>query len=289
MVGGFSVDEIANALLITKSNAEKRLSRAKETLREQGVEISELNAATISERVDSVLSTVYLMFTEGYAATVGEQPIRSQLCDESIRLARMLNDHKWSRSPATSALLGLLLLQSSRMDARVNADGCIVLLADQNRSDWDPDRIREAIHWMTLAASGSVLTRYHVEAAIAWEHARADNIDSVDWNRVVALYQQLAMMNPGPMIRLNLIIAQSRILGAEFGLKSLEAMPDEDRRRLRPWWDCAIADAFERLNRPTEAIAHLNDALALSTNTAQKRLIEQKLAVVRWSVTTHDG
>ncbi len=289
MVGGFSVDEIANALLITKSNAEKRLSRAKETLREQGVEISELNAATISERVDSVLSTVYLMFTEGYAATVGEQPIRSQLCDESIRLARMLNDHKWSRSPATSALLGLLLLQSSRMDARVNADGCIVLLADQNRSDWDPDRIREAIHWMTLAASGSVLTRYHVEAAIAWEHARADNIDSVDWNRVVALYQQLAMMNPSPMIRLNLIIAQSRILGAEFGLKSLEAMPDEDRRRLRPWWDCAIADAFERLNRPTEAIAHLNDALALSTNTAQKRLIEQKLAVVRWSVTTHDG
>lgn len=276
IVGGFSVDEIANALLITKASAEKRLTRAKDSLRERGTEISELTRESMLERVDSVLSTIYLIFTEGYAATVGEDPIRSDLCEEAIRLARMSNEHAWSRSPCTAALLGLLLLQSSRMDARVDADGAIVLLADQDRSCWNSGRIREAMHWMTLAADGNVLSRYHVEAAIAWEHARADSFATVDWHRVTSLYHTLAMMNPGPMVRLNLVIAQSRALGPAVGLKALEAISDEDRRRLRPWWDCAIADVFEQLNRPKDALAHLADALALSTNAAQRRLIERK-------------
>ncbi len=276
IVGGFSVDEIANALLITKASAEKRLTRARDSLRERGTEISELTRESMLERVDSVLSTIYLIFTEGYAATVGEDPIRSDLCEEAIRLARMSNEHAWSRSPSTAALLGLLLLQSSRMDARVDADGAIVLLADQDRSCWNSGRIREAMHWMTLAADGNELTRYHIEAAIAWEHARADSFATVDWHRVTSLYQTLAMMNPGPMVRLNLVIAQSRAFGPLVGLKALEAFSDEDRRRLRPWWDCAIADVFEQLNRPKDAVAHLTDALALSTNAAQRRLIERK-------------
>lgn len=278
VVGGFSVEEIANSLLISRSNAEKRLTRAKESLRERGTEIIELNAASISERADSVLSTIYLIFTEGYASTVGEEPIRSQLCHEAIRLARMLNSSSWSSTPSTAALLGLMLLQASRQDARVDADGCIVLLMDQDRSAWNWDLIREAMEWMTKAASGSELSRYHIEAAIAWEHARAESLTAVDWSRVVGFYQKLLAMHPGPMVRLNLIIAQSRMLGNQFGLKALENVSDDDRKRLRPWWDCAIADAFEQLNRPVEAMSHLTDALALSANAAQQRLIEQKLS-----------
>lgn len=276
IVGGFSVDEIANALLISKSSAEKRLTRARIALSERGTEISELTAESVRERVESVLSTIYLIFTEGHASTVGDQSFRTELSNEAIRLARMTNEHAWSRSPSTAALLGLLLLQSSRMDARVDTHGCIVLLGDQDRSRWDSTRIREAMHWMTLAAEGSELSRYHVEAAIAWEHARASCIESVDWNRVTRLYEMLAVIHPGPMIRLNLVIARSRVDGAAAGLKALAAIPDTDRIRLRPWWDCAIADAYERLNRPAEAIAHLTDALALSMNAAQKTLIERK-------------
>lgn len=218
------------------------------------------------------------MFTEGYVSTVGEDPIREQLCDEAIRLARMLNVNPWSSSPTTAALLGLMLLQASRQHARVDADGCIILLTDQDRTAWNFDLIREAMGWMTQAAIGPELSRYHIEAAIAWEHARAESTDAVDWNRVVGFYQKLSTMHPGPMVRLNLIIAQSRILGAEFALNALENVSDDDRKRLRPWWDCAIADAFEQLSRPSEAIAHLNDALALAANAAQRRLIEQKLA-----------
>ena len=156
-----------------------------------------------------------------------------------------------------------------------------MLLSDQDRSAWNWELIREAMEWMTKAASGSELSRYHIEAAIAWEHARAECLIAVDWNRVVGFYQRLMAMHPGPMVRLNLIIAQSWMLGAEFGLKALEDVSDDDRRRLRPWWDCAVADAFERLNRPVEAIAHLGDALALSANGAQRRLIEQKLVRLR--------
>lgn len=276
IVGGFSVDEIANAFLISKSNAEKRLTRAKDTLRDRGTEISELTSDSAAERVEAVLSTIYLIFTEGYAATVGDNPVRSDLCEEAMRLARMCNQHSWSRSPATAALLGLLLLQSSRMDARVDADGAIVLLGEQDRTCWDTGRIREAMHWLTLAAEGNVLSRYHVEAAIAWEHARAENLESVDWPRVISLYEKLTVMNPGPMVRLNLVIAQSRVCGADSALKALVSFSDDDRRRLRPWWDCAIAEIFEKLNRPKDAVAHLTDALALSTNAAQRKLIERK-------------
>lgn len=276
IVGGFSVDEIANAFLISKSNAEKRLTRAKDTLRDRGTEISELTSDSAAERVEAVLSTIYLIFTEGYAATVGDNPVRSDLCEEAMRLARMCNQHSWSRSPATAALLGLLLLQSSRMDARVDADGAIVLLGEQDRTCWDTGRIREAMHWLILAAEGNVLSRYHVEAAIAWEHARAENLESVDWPRVISLYEKLTVMNPGPMVRLNLVIAQSRVCGADSALKALVSFSDDDRRRLRPWWDCAIAEIFEKLNRPKDAVAHLTDALALSTNAAQRKLIERK-------------
>lgn len=276
LVGGFNVDEIANALLLTRSNAEKRVTRAKDCLRDQGLEISELTAVSVRDRLEPVLATIYLMFTEGYAATVGETAIRSDLCDEAIRLARMANQSEWCRSPATAALLALLLLQSSRMDARVDADGCIVLLADQDRTTWNTGRIREAMHWMTIAAQDTDLSRYHVEAAIAWEHARAETVDAVNWQRISELYRMLEAVNPGPMVRLNGAIARSRAAGAESGLRELEAFSDEDRKRLRPWWDCAVADAFHRLNRPAEAFAHLTDALALASNTAQRRLIELK-------------
>ena len=284
-VCGLSVEEIASSLLVSHSSAEKRVTRAKETLRESGTELSELSTVAMTERLDAVQSTLYLMFSEGYAASSGDQSVRADVCDEAIRLTRMLNAQPITGTPSSAALLALMLLQASRMDSRTDASGCVVLLADQDRSLWNWQRIREAVDWMTTAAQGDQLSRYHVESAIAWEHARADGFNSIDWPRILMFYQRLEAMTPGPMIRLNLAIVSSYACSPAFGLSQLEQISDDDRRRLRPWWDCAIADVFFRLGRSKEAIAHLTDALALALNTSQRRLIEQKIQTIERDAT----
>ena len=282
-VCGFSVDEIASSLLVSHASAGKRVIRTKEALREFGTELSELSAAAMAERLESVQSTLYLMFSEGYAASGGDQSVRTEVCDEAIRLTRMLNEQPVTATPSSAALLALMLMQSSRMDSRTDASGCVVLLAEQDRSLWNWQRIREAVDWMTRAAQGDQLSRYHIESAIAWEHAQADRFDSINWLRILAFYQRLEAMTPGPMVRLNLAIASSFAHSPAFGLRKLEQFSDDDRRRLRPWWDCAIADVFERLGRSVEAIGHLTDAHALALNTSQRQLIERKLQTLRRS------
>lgn len=319
-VGGFSVDEIASALLVNRDSAEKRITRTKHALKEIGQEIADLDPKAMVSRIEAVESTIYLIFSEGYATSHGDLSIRKDLCDEAIRLARMLNQwltnqlqhgfHRatpsveieqspntsrnneltahssssferadaFTHAPSSAALLALMLFHSARLDTRVDEFGCDVLMSDQNRRQWNWDTIREAMHWMQRSASGSFLTRYHLEAAIAWEHCRATDLASVDWAHVVSLYRLLEQIAPGPMIRLNVAIAESYAKSATEGLSMLEKIVVEDRKRLRPWWDCAIADVYIRLGRAEPALAHLLDALALANSVSQKALIEKKIA-----------
>ncbi len=179
MVGGFSLDEVANGLLITRSNAEKRITRAKETLRDIGTEIADLTHESIQSRIESVEGTIYLLFNEGYASSSGDHALRRDLCLEAIRLARMLNAYPWSARPHSAALMALMLLHAARMEARVKTDGTIVLLEDQDRTQWNWSWIREAMDWMARSTQADQLTRYHLESAIAWEHCRAPNFESV--------------------------------------------------------------------------------------------------------------
>ncbi len=276
-VSGFSTDEVTSALLISKSNVEKRIARTKEKLREIGTEIIELDEADIGSRIDAVQSTIYLLFNEGYASSSGHSILRKELCEEAIRLARMLIRTVRVSVPSSTALLSLMLMHSARFDARIDAYGAMVMLEDQDRSRWDWNRIREGMHWMAISADGDHLSRFHVEAAIAWEHCRPHSFDEVDWSKITNQYQILERIQPSPMVRLNLAIAMSFSSGAEIGLVQLAHIPSEDRARLRPWWDCAMADVYSRLGKCSDAISHWQDALLLASNEDQRTLITKRI------------
>ncbi len=276
-VSGFSTDEVTSALLISKSNVEKRIARTKEKLREIGTEIVELKDSDIGSRMDAVQSTIYLLFNEGYASSSGHSILRKELCEEAIRLARMLIRTVGVSVPSSTALLSLMLMHSARFEARIDAYGAMVMLEDQDRSRWNWNRIREGMHWMAISAEGDQLSRFHVEAAIAWEHCRPQSFVEVDWAKIADQYQVLERIQPSPMVRLNLAIAVSFSLGPEFGLVQLAHIPSEDRTRLRPWWDCAMADVYNRLGKSNAAISHWQDALLLASNDDQRILIAKRI------------
>lgn len=276
-VCGFSVREIASGLLTSSSTVEKRLSRAKERLREKAIEITKLDAGDVLDRRESVLSTIYLIFNEGFSSTGGDLPIRLDLCSEAIRLARMMANCSISSCPASAALMSLLLLHSARLDSRLDSSGSVVLLANQDRSQWNWQWIGEAMVWAQKSASGTELSRYHIEAAIAWEHCRALQFSDTNWIRISQLYTMLLDRFATPMIRLNAAVAHSYALGPEFGKKQLLAIDGPDRKRLHPWWDCCMAQIHERSGAISAALHHWKDALALAPVPTQKQFIQAQL------------
>lgn len=284
IVGGFSVSEIASGLLASPASIEKRITRAKARLREEGEEIATLSIQAMQARLESVLLVLYLMFNEGFSASQGESPLKRDVCDEAIRLTRMLiaqplhGQPLLGQRPDVAAMLALMLMHSARFDTRVDADQCVVLLADQDRSAWDWSRVREAMHWMLVAARGEQLSRYHIEVAIAWEHCRAATLEATDWQCVLGHYKLLMQVAPSAMVRLNAIIAESYATGIDGALDSLRAMPAADRQQLRPWWDCTMANLLERQGEKARARSHWRDALALAGSAANRKLIEKHLA-----------
>lgn len=276
-VSGFGVQEIASGLLTTAANVDKRLTRAKERLRELEAELTVLTSADVQARISSVLSTIYLIFNEGFFASTGKAAIRNDLCEEAIRLVRMLAGHPSCGCPSVFALLALFLLHSARLDSRMDSSGSIVLLEDQDRSQWNWGAIREAILWAQKSASGSELSRYHLEAAIAWEHCRATDFASTDWSRISEHYEMLLDRFSTPMIRLNAAVALSYAKGPQAGREQLLLIDDADRKRLRPWWDCCMAQLQERLQSPASALGHCRDALALATTSSQRQFIQSQI------------
>ena len=186
-VGGFSVDEIARAFLLRPAAVAQRLVRAKRLLRQRRIAF-ELPARGLGARIGSALETMYLMFNEGYAATAGDDLVRSDLCGEAVRLATILADHPATSLPEVHALLALMLFQASRLPARCDAEGALVLLADQDRRRWDRALIGRALGHLERCAAGERATAYHLEAGIAACHAMAPSYAATDWAQILALY-----------------------------------------------------------------------------------------------------
>ncbi len=276
-VGGFSVEEIAGALLISRANAEKRITRAKEKLREFGEELIHWDRNAMAPRGPSVQATIYLIFSEGYLSTSANSVLRRDLCEEAIRLVRLLIDQFPYDRGSSEALLALMLMHSARFNARLDTSDCIVLLESQDRNLWNWERIREAMHCMAGSTSSINLSRYHVEAAIAWEHCRVDSFAKVDWDRVTGYYETLLKIHPSPMVQLNFAIATLYGRGPESALPLLVGIDGKNKARVRPWWDCAIAEVYRQMGKKREAIAHLIDAFALSHHPAQRELITRKM------------
>jgi RNA polymerase sigma-70 factor, ECF subfamily len=276
-VGGFSVREIAAAFLAEPAAVAQRLVRAKRTLAEAGVEFAMPSGAELTRRLGVVLDVLYLMFNEGYAAHAGDRLVRRELCGESIRLARLLCDDPHTATPAAHALLSLMLLQASRLDARTDADGDLLLLQDQDRRHWDRQLIAEGMRHLDRSAHGTELTRFHVQAAIAATHAAAPAAAATDWHRILLLYDQLMDVAPSPVVALNRAVAVARVRGAHDALEELSSLAEDPALRRYFPYPAAVAGLWLEAGRSEEAELWYRRALALASNPAERRFVERRI------------
>jgi RNA polymerase sigma factor (sigma-70 family) len=281
---GFSTAEIARALLTNDANVQKRIERARERLRELDVDFEATAAPQLRARLDAVLSVIYLLFSQGCHSTHADVPIRRDLCNEARRLARMLAEHPVGDVPAAHALLALMCFHAARFDARVSLDGGIVLFEQQDRSAWNWSDVREGMEWLARSADGDEMTRYHVEAGIAWEHCRAPSLAATDWQRIADLYDTLDRIAPSPLQSLNRAVAEAYLNGPQAGLDRLAAVLPENVPTHYPGWHAVIGELHFRLGHHSEAERAWKEALRLSTARADQEFLRRRLIDCRTTV-----
>ncbi|MGZ4452293.1 MAG: RNA polymerase sigma factor [Nocardioides sp.] len=280
LVGGLSTAEIARGFLVAEKAMGQRISRAKRTLAEARAEFELPAGAERVARLDDVMAVIYLIFNEGYAATAGEDWMRTDLVAEATRLARMLS----ALAPDEVEVLGLqalLELQGSRIAARVSDDGEPVLLEAQDRTRWDELMIRRGLAALraaeALAARGTPVGTYFLQASIAAQHARAASAEETDWRRIARLYDVLAQAAPGPVVEVNRAVAHGRALGAAAGLAILDALAP-DALAESPLVASVRGDLLERAGRHAEAAACFEEAARLTRNAGERTLLERRAA-----------
>jgi RNA polymerase sigma factor (sigma-70 family) len=276
LVGGLSTAEIARAFLVPEPTVAQRLVRAKRTIRERALPYEVPAADELPARLPAVLAVVYLVFNEGYAAHSGDALVRHELCDEALRLGRMLGE-LMPGEPEVLGLLALMELQASRAAARTDAAGDLVLLADQDRARWDRARIDTGLGHLGRAEALGGAGPYRLQAAIAACHARAASWEATEWPRIVALYDALLAAAPSPVVALNRAVAIGLARGPEAGLDALDAIDDPALRdyHLLP---ASRADFLRRLGRWSEAADEYRRALDLVDNPRERAFLAGRLA-----------
>lgn len=283
LVCGLRVPEIARALLRGEEAVGKRIQRAKAKVRTAGIPLRVPPPELLDERLPSVLDCTYLTFTEGYAATAGDDLIRGELCDEAIRLARLVVVHLPDRAGA-EALLALLLLQDARRTSRLDAAGDILLLAEQDRSRWDPTQVAEGMQWLDRASAHTEVTAaeaaYLFQAAIAAEHSTAPSWEATDWAAIVGHYDQLVELTPSPVVLLNRAVAMSYADGPAVALALLDDLAADPRLVRSHRLALARADALRRSGATAAARTAYHEALALGPTAPEARLIRRQVATL---------
>jgi RNA polymerase sigma-70 factor, ECF subfamily len=276
---GLETEEIARAFLVPAPTMAQRLVRAKSKIRQAHIPYRVPDAEDLPARVDAVLAVVYLVFNEGYAASSGAALVRRELCAEAIRLGRLLVELMPGETEVR-ALLALMLLTDARRDARVDADGEMVLLEDQDRSRWDREAIGEGLALVEAALRGGPPGSYALQAAIAGVHARASRAGDTDWREIASLYTVLMAAHRSSVVALNHAAAVAMAEGPAQGLRLMDALAADGSLAGYHLLPAARADLLRRLGRLPEAAAAYREALALVGNETDRRFLERRLAQV---------
>jgi len=278
---GLETDEIARAFLVPPATMAQRLVRAKRKIRDAGIPYIVPETTDMAARLDAVLTVIYLVFNEGYAATRGGPLVRTDLCAEAIRLGRLLRSLLGPQPPPElTALVALMLLHDARRDARINQAGDLIVLEEQDRSRWHQAQIAEALPMVSEALRNSLST-YALQAAIAAVHCQAARAEDTDWPRIVGLYDLLEQAQPSPIVSLNRAVAVAMVEGPQTGLALVDAIAASNDLDNYHLLHAVRADLLRRLGSQAEAAKSYERALALVTNDSERRFLERRLRGVQ--------
>ncbi len=274
---GFNVTEISHAFLTTEPAIAKRLTRAKQKIREAQIPFEIPAGEELTRRLDSVLQSLYLLFNEGYKASSGKKLVREELCHEAIRLTGSLAQHPAGNRPKTHALLALMLLNGARIPTREDDEGNLLRLEEQDRMRWDQAMIARGMFHFAQSAAGDKITEYHLQAGIAACHAAAKDYQSTDWHQILSLYNHLIEFDNSPVVALNRAIVVANIEGPKAGLEAVGTIRDLDK--LNSYYLLyAVRGEFEmRLNHPQAAAEQFRKSLQLAETKSERTFLSKRL------------
>ena len=271
----FSIDEIADAFLTNKETINKRLYRAKEKLKQDNVKIELPSANEIDKRIDNVLTTLYLLFNEGYYSSSRNTVLRKDLCLEAMRLTHMLTENETTNKPPVNALLAIMCFHASRFEARIDSNGELILYEDQDISLWNNELISQGEHYLNKASTGDSLSKYHWEAAIAYWHTVTNN-EIQKWEKILGLYNQLLMLEYSPIAALNRTYALARVYGNEQAIIEAEKLKLDGNHL----YHTLLGELYSAVDAG-KAKLHLENALKLSRSAADKKVIKNKISKLK--------
>ena len=273
----FSVTEIARAFLTTDAAIAKRLTRAKQKIAEAKIPFEIPAGAELTRRLDGVLQSLYLLFNEGYKASGGDKLVREDICEEAIRLTGLLANHPAGNQPRTHALLALMLLNAARIPARMDAEGHLLRLRDQDRTRWDQSLVARGMLHFAKSAAGGEISEYHLQAGISACHCMAKDYESTDWPGILSLYDRLLEFDHSPVVALNRAVALAEIDGPQAGIDAVNAI--ENRQSLASYYLFhAVLGEFEsQLNHLPAAAAHFRRAMELAEIKSEQTFLAERL------------